>query len=177
MKLVIALGEKKNKGLCVPENTEPTKNVVTLSIFSMLQEKIQNAKCLDLYAGSGDLGFTALSLGAKECTFVDNNPTAIDCIEKNSKNLSFEKSSIITENEADVFLSTFSSTKYDVIFLDPPYKLTIDNIAKKLLKCISVNGVLVYLHHKNTKVFLEGFGLSKQRFYGKTGVSIFILDF
>ena len=172
MNLKISLGEKKGRKLHVSKNVEPVKNVVKLAVFSMLDDKIVDAKCLDLYAGSGNLGLEALSLGAKECTFVDNNQDCINCIRLNSEKLNFETKAEIIESDVEDFLSSPLSTKYDIAFVDPPYKLTIDNIAQKLLNCISASGVVVYLHHKNTKGYFDGFKVIRERVYGKTGVSL-----
>ena len=170
--LKISLGEKKDKKLLVPKNIEPVKNIVKLAIFSILGEFIKNSVCLDLFAGSGNLGFTALSLGAKDCTFVENSPEAVDCIRKNALDLGFENKSHIMQERIESFLSSPHKIKYNILFMDPPYKLTIDNNAKKLLNCISGKGVIVYLHHKNTEVKIDGFSVVKQRFYGKTGLSL-----
>lgn len=170
--LKISLGEKGNKSLIVPENVEPAKNIVKLAIFSMLSERIKDAGCLDLFAGSGNLGFTALSLGAKECTFVDDSKNSINCIKQNSENLDYKDKVVLIEKDIKTFLSEVSATKYDIIFADPPYKLTIDNIAEKLLNCISEEGVVIYLHHKSTRVEFEGFRVYKQKVYGKTKVSV-----
>jgi len=170
--LRITQGEKKGSELLVPKDIEPVKNVVKLAVFSMLGEIVKDANCLDLFAGSGNLGFTALSLGAGKCVFVDDTPASIACIKQNSKKLSFENEVTIVENNVENFLSFSLPAKYNIIFLDPPYKLTIDNIAEKLLNCISKEGVIVYLHHKDTEARLRGFCAIDQRVYGKTKVSL-----
>jgi len=172
MHLRISQGEKKGGNLFVPNNIKPTKNVVKLAVFSMLGETVRNADCLDLYAGSGALGLSALSLGAKSCTFVDKDISAINLIKQNAKNLNFENRIIAVNTEAEKFLASSLPTKYDIVFADPPYKLTVDNLAQKLLNCISEKGVIVYLHHRDAKINLEGLEVFRQRTYGKTGVSI-----
>ena len=67
--------------------TRPTMNRVKESLFAMIQNKIKSSICLDLFSGSGNLGFEALSNGANTCYFVDNNKIAVDTINKNINKL------------------------------------------------------------------------------------------
>jgi len=170
--LKISSGSKKGTILLVPNGIEPVKNVVKLAIFSMLGDKINGANCLDLFCGSGNLGLEALSLGAKSCTFVDREGECIKCVKENVKKLNFESNSTICNSDIKDFLNSSPPTIYDVVFLDPPYKQTIDNIAKKLINCINESGVIIYLHHKNTNVVFNNLKTLKQRVYGITQVDI-----
>ena len=63
--------------------TRPTMDRVKESLFGMIQDYISDSSCLDLFAGSGSLGIEALSCGAKECYFVDNNINIINILKKN----------------------------------------------------------------------------------------------
>lgn len=62
--------------------TRPTMDRVKESLFGMIQDYISDSSCLDLFAGSGSLGIEALSCGAKECYFVDNNINIINILKK-----------------------------------------------------------------------------------------------
>lgn len=172
----ISLGEKKGFNIKVPNSIEPTKNVVTLAIFSMLRKTVKGAKCLDLFAGSGNLGLNALSLGARECVFVDQESNNINTIKENALKLGFENKAKIIHAKAEKLLASPPNTIYDIIFLDPPYNQTIDNLARNLLNCINEDSVIIYLHHKNVTVNLEGFKTFRQRVYGKTAASLINLD-
>ncbi|TAG09441.1 MAG: 16S rRNA (guanine(966)-N(2))-methyltransferase RsmD [Verrucomicrobia bacterium] len=99
--------------------TRPTTDFVRQAIFSILGEKIMNARVLDLFAGSGALGLEALSRGAASCTFVDQQRQATTIIQQNLTKSKLEGGRIVN---ADVlsFLSREQQT-YDVIFSDPPY--------------------------------------------------------
>ena len=70
---------KTPKGL----NTRPTTDRIKETLFNILQPQLGNARFLDLYSGSGGIGLEALSRGAKEAVFVENNKEAISCIEEN----------------------------------------------------------------------------------------------
>ena len=65
------------------EGTRPTQDRVKESLFGIIQNDIADSICLDLFAGSGNLGIEALSNGASECYFIDNNSKCIDIIKKN----------------------------------------------------------------------------------------------
>ncbi len=78
--------------------TRPTINRIKESIFSIIQLKIENAKVLDLFAGSGSLGIEALSRGAKECVFVEKDPQACKVLLKNLKKLEIKNYTLIQAN-------------------------------------------------------------------------------
>ena len=67
--------------------TRPTMDRVKESLFGIIQNYITDKTCLDLFAGTGALGIEALSMGAKECYFVDNNSEAIHILKENTYNL------------------------------------------------------------------------------------------
>ena len=109
---------KKLNGFNI-EGTRPTMDRVKESLFGMIQTYIPDSIVLDLFAGSGALGLEAVSNGAKECYLIDNNIEAIKTIKENSQN--FEEQLNIIHIDYKKFLKT-TDKKFDVIFLDPPYK-------------------------------------------------------
>ncbi|MBR2832878.1 MAG: 16S rRNA (guanine(966)-N(2))-methyltransferase RsmD [Bacilli bacterium] len=126
---------KKLKGFNI-EGTRPTMDRVKESLFGIIQSKVPASKCLDLFAGTGALGIEALSNGATSCDFVDCNKMSIDIIKENTKNIK-EKLNIINMDYKK-FLKT-TNKKYDIIFLDPPYK---NNLLNKAIKYIEENNLL-----------------------------------
>ena len=84
------LKKREIKGYDI-DGTRPTMDRVKESMFAMIQDYIKEKICLDLFAGSGNLGIEAISNGAKKCYFVDNNKIAINTINENIKNLGIEK--------------------------------------------------------------------------------------
>ena len=129
---------------------------------------IDGASCLDLFAGSGSLGFEAISRGAQACRFIDQSKTNIEQINKNIKSLQLEncKSQI---SEAHKYV-THNHERYDIVFFDPPYKSDcydwLDLALKKLLK---PDGI-IYIESE-TKIELESLNMIREKktktlFYG-----------
>ena len=105
------------------EGTRPTMDRVKESLFATIQNYIDDSIVLDLFAGSGNLGFEALSEGAKEAYLVDSNYKAIKTIEKNISTIKIENAHSINMDFKKA-LSYFkdNNKQFDLIFLDPPYK-------------------------------------------------------
>ncbi len=97
----------------------PTTDFVRQALFSILNEKVENARVLDLFAGSGALGLEALSRGATFCTFVDEHRQATQVITENLTKAKLNGGHAI-KSEVQLFLKRDAST-YDLIFADPPY--------------------------------------------------------
>ena len=104
------------------ENTRPTLDRVKESLFNIIQNELSESIVLDLFAGSGALGIEALSRGASFVTFVDNSKDAVDIIRKNIEKTKFNSKSEILNSDFKSALERNKNKKYDLIFLDPPYK-------------------------------------------------------
>lgn len=116
-------------------DTRPTLDRVKEPLFSIIFEKIPDADVLDLFSGSGALGLEALSRGAKSAVLCDNSKNAINIINKN-----LEKTRMTAEVINEDFskaLNKLSARKFDLIFLDPPYKT--DYIEKSISKILELN--------------------------------------
>ena len=94
----------------------PTQDRVKESLFNILSTSINGAMCLDLFCGSGSLGIEALSRGASDVICVDHN---VKTAEKNVKNLGCPIT--IVRRDVIQFLKQCQQ-RFDIIFLDPPYK-------------------------------------------------------
>lgn len=130
------------------EGTRPTMDRVKESLFSMIQNYIPNALVLDLFSGSGNLGIEAISNGSKHAYLVDNNKKCIEVIKKNSENMQINDTVSIINNDYKKALANFKEQKikFDVVFLDPPYKnKDIPNIIEYLLnqELISKTAIIV----------------------------------
>ena len=104
--------------------TRPTLDRVKESIFNILQFNLKESKVLDLFSGSGALAIEALSRGAKSAVLCDNSYDAITIINKNLKETKLdEKAKVINEDYIHAMQNlSEESNKFDIIFLDPPYK-------------------------------------------------------
>jgi len=97
----------------------PTTDFVRQAVFSILGEKVESARVLDLYAGSGALGLEALSRGADSCVFVDEFRQASTVIQENLAKAHLTGGHAV-KAEVIPFLKRDAAT-YDLIFADPPY--------------------------------------------------------
>ena len=87
----IITGSKKGKKLATLEGdaTRPTSERIKGAMFSSIQFDIEDRRVLDLFAGSGQLGFEALSRGAESVTFVDSERDAMEIVKKNARDLGY----------------------------------------------------------------------------------------
>lgn len=128
------------------ENTRPTMDRVKESMFAMIQNDIADSTCLDLFAGSGALGIEALSMGAKKCYFVDKSKEAIKTIKKNLEGITEPTEVLNCDYQQAIKYFKQSDTKFDLIFLDPPYqKENIEKIINLIMenKIINNNGLII----------------------------------
>ncbi len=146
--LRITSGIVKNKKLTAPkiEGYRAVQDKAKLAVFSILEDTILDAKCLDLYAGSGSMGLEALSRGAAWCDFVDQSYEAIGAIRQNIADCKFENKSLTHHTDAVKYAAN-TSEKYDVIFCDPFYKDTAHIfLLKNISEILTENGVLIFFH-------------------------------
>ncbi len=130
----IISGQKKGRKLIgkISQSTRPATDSNRETVFNILNNYIvlENIIVLDLFAGSGAMGFEALSRGANHCYFIDSNKTAIECVEKNAINLDIQKDNyIILKIDAlkAIRLLSKKNLKFDLIFIDPPYRSNVVN--------------------------------------------------
>lgn len=104
-------------------STRPTLDRVKEAVFSSIAPYLPGAYVLDLFAGSGALGLEALSRGAAQATFVDESPAAIAVVRKNVCKARMEGKSRLVRCSWQAFVSGYTGEGFDLVFLDPPYKL------------------------------------------------------
>jgi 16S rRNA (guanine(966)-N(2))-methyltransferase RsmD len=148
------------------------------SIFNILQNRLslRGAQVLDLFAGSGSLGFEALSRGAARVVFVDDWQGATKVIEENSKLLHCEDRCEIIKADVYRFLR-HAQGQYDLVFVDPPYRLeSAPDLPHKILEegLLSPAGLIIMEHATRTNIPTNGsFSLLSERTFGSTTVSFF----
>lgn len=133
----------------------PTHNRIRETVFNWLQKRVEGSACCDVFAGSGAMGFEALSRGAKHVTFIDISKNVINNIKDNAKKLEI--------NNADFFQCDFmlqnpvQNKKFDVVFLDPPFQKNILLQACELLMARDLlnSDALVYCEFEKGSVDLS----------------------
>lgn len=180
MSLRIIGGNLKRKKLFTPKGmvTRPTSDRVKEALFNILGPHITNASVLDLFAGSGALGLEALSRGAKEALFIDNDHAALTIIDRNiaSCRLNTNAVSMRCNILQDLRCIQTAGRHFNLVFMDPPYAR--DMIVKTLHKLDTIdilkkNAMIVIEHSSGESVpkALARFSLIDQRKYGKTMLS------
>ena len=120
----------------------PTADRVRETLFNWLGQTMVDRRCLDLFAGSGALGFEAASRGAKAVMMVESNRAAVEALKKNQALLKGAQCEII-QADAMKFVENTSLT-FDVIFIDPPFASGfLTKVLPKLTRCLQSHG-LVY---------------------------------
>lgn len=152
----ITAGKAKNFKIEIPRNTRPLTDRMKVRIFDVLREEIANTTILDLYAGAGSFGLEALSRGAKEVTFVDASKHADLIIKKNVAHTGFLPQADIVRSKVEDFLFRYceSDKTYDIVFLDPPYKLYNTKRVKKMEEIINQSSLfLPWIRNTACKTF------------------------
>ena len=175
----IIAGNFKGKKLYLPtdKNTRPLKDIVKESIFNLIKHskkiniEIENSLILDLFSGTGSFGIECISRGAKKVIFVENYKNALLILKRNLSNLTnVNNYEIIEKNIYTENLSENLNNKFDLIFLDPPYKdkdlhellLKINNL--NILKKDSV--IILHRHKKEKEIFPSNFKIIEKKQYG-----------
>jgi len=106
------------------DGLRPTPDRVRETLFNWIQSSVPGAQCLDLFSGSGALGLEALSRGAGSMTFIDLNPTTSRKLKDNIQLLKCQKAEVIQANVLEWLQSrkTDCEQRYDLVFLDPPFR-------------------------------------------------------
>ena len=157
----IISGYLKGKKIDLPKDnlTRPLKDMVKESIFNIIHHSnkfrvnLKNANVLDLFSGVGSFGIECLSRGAKKVTFVENYKGVLPILKKNLLNLrSISNYNIIEDNIYDEKIIFKLIEKFNIIFLDPPYRD--QNFIKILNKInefniVDNNGIIILHRHKN----------------------------
>jgi len=182
-------GEFKGLRLYSPKGLKvrPTSDMVRQALFNILKHKYiqewNEAKVLDLFAGTGALGIEALSRGASEAFFVESHQTSVSVLKKNLEKLNLaEKSKIIKariDNPSKRLLKILEQQSFDILFSDPPYSSGLSKDSLMLIAntgCLAPDGILVVEEKKWEKLpnKLEGkklhLHLVDTRFYGQTAL-------
>ena len=153
-------GKFKGKKLLEPNDkeTRPLKDLTKESIFNIINHSnkfsidIKEAYVLDLFSGVGSFGIECLSQGASHVTFIEKYEGVLPILKNNLINLKSETNyEIIQSDILNNFKFKILKSRYDIIFLDPPYKeKALENILNKIIdnKILKDNGIIIIHRHK-----------------------------
>ena len=182
----IITGKFKGYNFFMPKDIRPSQNILRKAIFDILGQDLGGLEFLELFAGSGAVGFEALSCGAKKVTFVETDPKCVKVIERNIELLGQKSGGQplgqceILHTDAFVSIKRLAEMKrkFHMVFLDPPFG---HDLPKKALKTLMAYDILhadcfilVQYHKHEFLPDMEGrFSLIKERTYGSSFLAIF----
>ena len=172
-------GYLKGQKILIPldKSTRPLKDRVRQSIFNIIEHSrnenlnLNGSQILDLFAGTGSFGIECLSRGAENVIFFENNSNSNKILEQNLQKLELENKTTVLDYDSYEFKKNqLSYNKFDLIFLDPPFK---DNKINKLIdKIKKINiadkNTLIVLHrNKKTKEKIsDNLNILREEYYG-----------
>ena len=149
-------GKAKNFKIEIPRNTRPLTDRMKVRIFDAIGRDIANKTVLDLYAGAGSFALESLSRGAKEATLVDASKQADLVIRKNIAHTGFLPQAEVIKSKVEEFIAKNKDTQrsWDIIFMDPPYKLYNTKRVFKMQETInSISKFLPGIQNPNKRQF------------------------
>ncbi|MFI4955613.1 MAG: 16S rRNA (guanine(966)-N(2))-methyltransferase RsmD [Gammaproteobacteria bacterium] len=158
-------GQWRSRRLAFPPipGLRPTPDRVRETLFNWLAQFIHGARCLDVFAGSGAMGFEALSRGASHAVFLDTSRSVVDALIKNAQLLKTTDYDALCVDSLK-FLAKKPDKPFDIIFLDPPYSL---NLLGPCLTLLSDNQflkptTLIYVEDNQPILDFPGFKKHKE---------------
>lgn len=147
----IIAGKFRSRHLSFPAvvGLRPTPNRVRETLFNWLQKDIQGAVCLDLFAGSGALGFEALSRGALQVVMVEVSPDAIAALGENARLLGVKNLTILSSDLSKQW-PTFKE-RFSLVFLDPPFTSGLLEISFANIQPYLLPGAWIYVETDKTQ--------------------------
>ena len=167
-------GEARGRRLQSPKGIRPSQGLVKEAIFNVLAGRIEGARVLDLYAGSGALGIEALSRGAAWTTFVERDARHAAILRRNLEALDFSRRARVVTADVRRFAAGPEATGFDIVLADPPYgDASLSEALASLAPGLKRDALVVVEHSAGGPPLTVG-GLPKRRSrrYGDTGVTL-----
>ena len=124
MRVITGFAKGKRIETLTGDDVRPTIQRIKEAVFSAIQFDIQGKVFLDLFAGSGQMGIEALSRGATSSFFIDSKRDSIEIIKSNLKTTGLSDKAVVVNSDSLLFLNR-TIQKFDIAFLDPPYRTEI----------------------------------------------------
>mgnify|MGYP000017543482 FL=1 len=146
VKIISGVWRRRNINFLSKKNLRPTKSIIRETLFNWLGNDLSDLTCLDLFAGSGILGFESASRGAENVYLVDIDSDVTRCLEE-QKNILRAKNIFIEHSSSVDFISKFTG-KVDLLFLDPPFS---DIVINTTINSFNLSQIL----NDNCKIYIE----------------------
>ncbi len=143
----------------------PTPDRVREALFNWLGRDLTGLSCLDLFAGSGALGFEALSRGAASVVMVEKNAAALAALRENARKLAAANLTVVRGDALE--FARGARSRFDVVFVDPPYRLGLQAAALALVRGLLAEGGRVYAESEAALETPQGWIILKSARAGK----------
>jgi 16S rRNA (guanine966-N2)-methyltransferase len=159
------------------EGLRPTTDRIRETVFNWLQPYLYQSHCLDCFAGSGILGFEALSRGAADVLFIEHNRKTVDSLQANVRLLAADGANVLHADTLEWMTGVQHSSYFDLVFLDPPFHS--DLLAKSCVLldssgCLADNAIIYVEHGVNTNPVLpEKWVCLKQKTSGQVSYELY----
>ena len=154
----------------------PTSDRVKEALFNILQFRIEGRVFLDLFAGSGQIGLEAFSRGASKVVFVDSSKRAVSVIEDNVFAVGAETAAKVVNADSTMYIK-HPPEKYDLVFIDPPYRQGLIPLAlPDVAAAMNEGGIIVCEHPVDEELPTEAgdFIKNKDYRYGKIVLTTYV---
>ncbi|MPY87255.1 MAG: 16S rRNA (guanine(966)-N(2))-methyltransferase RsmD [Luteitalea sp.] len=151
----VIAGRFKGRTLAPPKRggLRPTSDRLRETLFNILAPRLDGARVLDAYAGTGAVGIEALSRGAAHVVFVEENRQALTLIRQNLRRCGVTEGYTIVSRDARELSGDGSLQRFDIVFLDPPYDLPdVDRTLDVASVLVASGGLLVFEHATRREV-------------------------
>jgi 16S rRNA (guanine966-N2)-methyltransferase len=172
----IIAGERKGHTIFAPRGreTRPTSDRVRENVFNIVAPWVEEARVLDLYAGSGAMGLEALSRGAASAVFVESDADAVRTIERNLDKLRLTGATILRQGVPTALAQEANAgRKYDLVLVDPPYTMTEYDVLSRYLPLVLADDGLVVVESDARTEPDVALAVRTTRRYGGTRVTVF----
>ena len=158
-------------------DTRPTSDRVKEAVFNIIQFEVEGRRVLDLFGGSGQLAIEALSRGAAEAVIVDQSKESVSIIRQNLEKTKLADSAEVICADYMEYLNR-AKGKFDLIFLDPPYREKfLENALKRIseIDILKSSGIIICERPADKALpdNYSGFSRAKDYRYGKTGITVY----
>mgnify|MGYP000972559263 CR=1 FL=1 len=133
-------------------STHAMSERVRNAMFNSIGSEIEGARVLDAFAGSGSIGFEALSRGAREVVFIEKDKIAGKIIAKNIETLNVENNTTLIRTTVNNWLETATTEEFDIIFADPPYHDVQFSTVERLMGLLKSTALMVLSHPGRSEV-------------------------
>ncbi len=171
----IVAGELRGRTLFsfAGDSIRPTPDKVREALFNIIQHRIYGARFIDLFAGTGAMGLEALSRGAKQVTLNDSSRDSQALIKKNLQKLNVADRVNLTAFDG-VSLIASGKQQYDIVYIDPPYKAGLNELAvNSAVNSLADGGVIILESEIPFEGALKGLKIVDERKYGRVRLTFF----